>query len=563
MREVVGSQQASETGSYTLSAALGADDYPDNVTDDWGLPGALRLGVMATGTIEIVGDTDLFSMELEAGTTYYLWASRILAQLFLFPPDVLVLRDSYLRVYDATGQLLRSNDDGPSGSMDPLVEFTPEVSGTYYARIGTSPKLAYGAGNYGLALTPEHGVSIAGTDSDEFIYGGQGGDNTLDGQGGADTLMGYRYDDELLGGEGDDILYEMLGGDDTLSGGAGVDRLSSGPGNDLLDGGTGEDFLFGSTGNDVYIVDSVADTASERGSEGVDTVRASVDWTLGANLERLVLTGAAGAGSGNELANYVKGNAADNLLRGHDGEDTLAGGAGADTLEGGAGGDVYYVNTGDAVREAQSAGWDLVVSPVSWTLGANVENLTLGGSAGHAGTGNLLGNMIAGNGGPNLLQGLKGNDQLHGSGGNDTLQGGAGYDTLFGAAGDDVLMGGEGKDVLCGGAGADVFVFSTALLAGVNVDTLRDFVSGVDLLRLDHDVFTAVFPGQAVGVERFLSGPDATTGLTPEHRIVYDTDTGSLYYDADGAGGTAAVKFAILGVDSHPDLRASDFVIVA
>ena len=45
--------------------------------------------------------------------------------------------------------------------------------------------------------------------------------------------------------------------------------------------------------------------------------------------------------------------------------------------------------------------------------------------------------------------------------------------------------------------------------------------------------------------------------------LLYDSGTGTLYYDADGLGGTAAVQFASLGTTSHPNVVASDFVVIA
>ncbi|WP_207868329.1 calcium-binding protein, partial [Pseudomonas sp. 58(2021)] len=146
----------------------------------------------------------------------------------------------------------------------------------------------------------------------------------------------------------------------------------------------------------------------------IDTVRSSVDWRLGANLENLVLTGNAINGTGNELNNSLTGNAAAN---------TLDGGLGADTMSGGDGSDTYYVdNVGDIVIETDASltALDRVFSSIDYTLVANVENLTLMGSANLNGTGNSVNNTLTGNAGANILDGGLGADSLIGGLGNDT-----------------------------------------------------------------------------------------------------------------------------------------------
>jgi Ca2+-binding RTX toxin-like protein len=50
------------------------------------------------------------------------------------------------------------------------------------------------------------------------------------------------------------------------------------------------------------------------------------------------------------------------------------------------------------------------------------------------------------------------------------------------------------------------------------------------------------------------------TATTAAHRIVYNQSTGDLFYDADGAGGVAAIKFAVIA--THAQLSAASFQIL-
>jgi Ca2+-binding RTX toxin-like protein len=177
----------------------------------------------------------------------------------------------------------------------------------------------------------------------------------------------------------------------------------------------GTDTMAGGLGNDIYVVDNTGDVVTEDLNAGTDTIESSVTYTLGANVENLILTGAAAInGTGNTLNNTITGNTAAN---------TLNGGAGTDTMAGGLGNDIYVVdNTGDVVTEDLNAGTDTVKSSITYTLGANVENLTLTGTAAINGTGNTLKNVLTGNSAVNILTGGLGNDVLTGLGGADTFR---------------------------------------------------------------------------------------------------------------------------------------------
>ncbi|HEX2650130.1 MAG TPA: calcium-binding protein [Burkholderiales bacterium] len=362
------------------------------------------------------------------------------------------------------------------------------------------------------------------------------------------------FDDVYNGGSGNDT-FDGLAGNDALNGNDGNDTLTGGAGNDTLDGGAGADVMTGGLGNDTYIVDDIGDSIIEPApavvGSGIDVEKTAMSsLTLAPNVEQLIYTGSGDfTGTGNILPNLLKGGAGNDILNGDAGNDTLDGGAGNDTLDGGAGADVMiggagddtFVidNAGDRIVEATQAlngGTDTIktgfaalnmnaVDPVTMApLYANVENLTYTGTGNFTGTGNALNNVLTG--------GI----------GNDTLNGAAGNDTLVGGDGNDTLMGSAGNDTLTGGAGSDLFVFNTAPNALTNVDTITDFTSLQDHLRLAIAAFPALgalgtLAGAKLAEGNFSSGQDA------DDRLVYNTSTGDLFYDANGsvAGGSVLI----------------------
>lgn len=465
-----------------------------------------------------------------------------------------------------------------------------------------------GAGNDTISGNAADNILISNAGNDvlnglaghDQLFGGAGND-TLSGGTGNDTLDGGSGNDAMTGGAGDDTYFidsirdsaveAAGGGNDTvrstvtltlvanienavlegnsainatgnaeinrltgnnaanvLSGGAGNDFLYGGGGDDRLDGGLGNDQMAGGDGNDTYVVDSIGDVVTE--TSGTDTVIASFNFVLGVDLENLTLTGTAQSGTGNTLNNTIIGNSAANLLYGGGGHDVLIGGTGADQLFGGAGNDVYDIdNAGDRITENSGEGTDTVTSTVTVTaimIGDHVEAINLMGTAAINATGNAAGNIITGNANANIL---------NGEAGNDTLNGGGGSDRLFGGADQDTLNGGLGNDLLDGGTGADIFVFSSALGRG-NIDTIQNFLAAEDTIHLDDAIFRAFTPGD-LSATAFLIN---TRALDADDRLFYNSQTGALFYDADGTGSTAAIQFAILS--KNLTLTAADFVII-
>lgn len=135
------------------------------------------------------------------------------------------------------------------------------------------------------------------------------------------------------------VLYGE-GGADKLTGNIRNDRLYGGEGNDKLDGKSGADVMEGGAGNDSYTVDNIGDTVTELFNQGKDSVKSSISYLLGPDVENLTLTGSAAInGTGNALANSIKGNNGNNVLLGLDGKDIVNGGKGDDTVNGGTGKD--------------------------------------------------------------------------------------------------------------------------------------------------------------------------------------------------------------------------------
>jgi endoglucanase len=155
------------------------------------------------------------------------------------------------------------------------------------------------------------------------------------------------------------------------------------------------------------------------------------------------------------------------------------------------------------------------------------------------------------------INGTSGHDSLNGTAGADAIKGLSGNDKIAGKDGADVMTGGAGNDRLTGGAGKDAFVFNTKLSAKSNVDTITDFNVTDDAIRLENAIFTKLTKTGALDSSAFYKGLKAHDA---NDRIIYDSTTGALSYDADGNGGGAAIKFAQLAKGLK--LAASDFLVI-
>ena len=478
------------------------------------------------------------------------------------------------------------------GTSDNIFEYTGEGIDTVRSSINYFMTFTNGVGNEIENLTLTGTDSINGTgNSLSNILAGNVSNNTLTGNEGNDTLDGGAGIDNLKGGIGDDtyivdtttdtMTENTSGGIDTiqssvsymlavpsstkefenltLTGAAVINGtgnalanvlvgnvsgniLTAGDGNDTLDGGAGVDTLIGGVGDDVYVVDTTTDTITENTGEGADLVQSSVTYTLqAANVENLRLFGSTSInGTGNSLNNILTGNAAANLLNGLAGNDSLSGGDGNDNLFGGDDNDTLM---GGAAGDALDGGAGDDLASYANAAAGVIANLLVPGTN----TGDAAGDTYVS---IEWLAGSSHNDQLYG---NNLVN------RLAGGAGNDVLRGFLGNDLLWGQAGKDIFLFNTALNAAANIDSILDFVVVDDTIYLENAIFTALGAAGALAAAAFAANATGLAGDASD-RIIHETGTGKLFYDADGTGAIAGVHFATLTVGLA--LTAADFLVI-
>ena len=456
--------------------------------------------------------------------------------------------------------------DSMTGGLGNDTYFVDNVADRTIENGGEGTDIVYAAISYQLEagasieiLSPDSlgattALTLVGNSSVQLIYGNAGA-NVLTGGGGADQLVGLGGDDTYIITDGSEAVFEAAGGGSdivytsvshALAGGQEIELLSTASnsattaldltgnefantifGNDGVNnlrggGGTG-DKLIGLGGNDVYFIVAGTEQLFEAAGGGNDVVYTNLSHALVSGQEIEILSAISNSAT---TAMDLTGNELANLIYANDGVNNLRGGGGADVMVGYGGNDVYYIVSGtESVIEAGGGGSDVVYTNLSYALGAGQEiEVLLAVSQGATTAMNLTGNEIA--------------------------------NQLYGNDGANVLDGGAGADFMLGYAGADTFQFNTAL-GGGNVDTIGDFLSGTDKIALDDAVFAGIGGLGALNAGAFVTGTQAGDA---DDRIIYNSATGALLFDADGSGGTAAVQFATLATGLA--LTVGDFIVV-
>jgi Ca2+-binding RTX toxin-like protein len=156
------------------------------------------------------------------------------------------------------------------------------------------------------------------------------------------------------------------------------------------------------------------------------------------------------------------------------------------------------------------------------------------------------------------IVGTADNNTLIAGAGADSISSLAGNDELNGGAGDDTLVGGLGDDRITGGEGKDRFVFESESKDGGNVDTVTDFVSGIDRIALAGSVFKALRGDSELSDNLWLT--TSSSPATARSHLVFDPQSGVLSYDPDGSGPAASIAICtLIGVTK---LTSNDLMMV-
>ncbi len=254
----------------------------------------------------------------------------------------------------------------------------------------------------------------------------------------------------ITGSAGSEVISGTNAGE-ILSGGMGDDTILGGAGNDVLVDGAGTDRLTGGPGQDVFVLRQDGETDVIADFEpGIDRIDLSTFAQLRSSDQLLIRSTQTGAevtfGNDTLLVQSQDGgalNRAEVLYR-----------------------PVLALSHGDI---PVPAGLSAPAIPVTEAFSnPTFYDFALFGAGG--GTGAHIAKRF-------IETAIYDSVEI-GTQSNDTLYGGVGQDTLNGRAGDDHLT---------GGAGADTFVF------GAGHDKIADFVTGVDKLQLEEELYASVF----------------------------------------------------------------------
>ncbi|OAP36400.1 calcium-binding protein [Sinorhizobium glycinis] len=314
----------------------------------------------------------------------------------------------------------------------------------------------------------------------------------------------------------------LLSRSDTINGSAGDDDMYGFAGNDVVKGNGGDDYMEGGEGKDTYDGGSGFDEVSFQDAYW------NADAFRGIVLDATARTVTDPYGNSETIANIeaFRGTQFADSMKGSSVDEGFMGLGGRDTIDGGGGFDIISYS-----RDARFGG----------TAGVTVNLAT--------------GVAIDGFGKQDKLISI---EDVRGTDFADRLTGSSVANWLRADGGNDFLAGGLGNDTLIGGGGKDTFLFNTTLNASGNVDVIEDYSAVDDTIRLENAIFTKIIGIGTLTAAQFVKNTSGTAADASD-RIIYETDTGMLFYDSNGNASGGRIHFAT--IDPNLTLTAADFFI--
>jgi serralysin len=413
------------------------------------------------------------------------------------------------------------------------------------------------------------------------------------------NTLGTPGPDILNGTSGSDLLFGYAG-KDVLNGEGGVDILAGGEGGDVLNGGADTDYAYYGAAFAPVTVNLKKPSQNKGEAKGDSYI--SIEGVFGSDFADKL--------TGDDNPNAIYGVSGNDFIFGLGGSDNLYGDLGNDVIEGGAGGDVIdggadfdfasYANATGSVRVGLSANSNEMTGDARGDIFVSIQGIVGSKFNDFLAAAATIGTTLIGGAGDDSLIGGSGGDILEGGSGKDDLRGNGGFDSAtYGlakkavtvnlansalnkgeAAGDtflsieglggsnfkdkltgdavgNIINGGLGSDTLTGGGGADAFVFSTTLHKTKNVDSITDYETETDAIWLEN---TGVFSSLTTAGQLNAANFQYNKALDSNDFIIYDVASGDIFYDADGSGGGAAIKFAHVKFATF--ITAADFLII-
>lgn len=542
----------------------------------------LSVGQSAKGVIATAGDHDYYKVSLVAGQTY------TIAEI---GTGVNALKDTYLNLRNSAGKILAFNNDSGPG-MSSLLTYTAKTTGNYFIDAGANSKTA--TGEYGVSVT-------AGTKASFNIEMGAGALDsyttwgTLNASNAATITYGFRSSKPTTyaGPANFSVLSEneMIAVKSILSLWSDVANVKF---NQVIDTTV--------NGLTQYSNNATIEIANYSANDGAgafayypgSTAASSASGDLWLNLAGGVTT--AGIDPGSYAYFAIMHELGHALGLAHPGD-----------YNAGSGGVITYASSAQFIQDSEQyttmsyfggsytgespGGFASAYTPMLFDIyelqqmyGANTTTRTsdnVYGFNSNAGAQYDLATVttipqfcIWDAGGKdtlncslynasqtiNLIAGSF--SSVDGAVNNVSIALGTVVENAIGGGGDDNIIGNSITNTLTGGAGADHFVFNTALNASINVDSITDFLASTDKIDLSKSIMSGLGTVGTLSAEEFFVSSGGAVSHDATDRVLYDSSSGTVYYDADGNGVAAAIAIATLGDTLHPILNYTDFNII-